>query len=140
MAMTDPSPQQTVRGLLVKPQWTFKFVPGEVVWEVRSFNCNVLKKGDECFLIETAAGQNSHKIPLLKVVGKLRFIQNLKKDNSVFSRFFDKHKVSTEEFAKLRASQTRQTDFWISWEFEVLERFETPLYIPWGNDLWMDIY
>lgn len=121
------------RGLLVKPEWTFKFQPGNVVWEIRSFHCRILKPLEECYLIESAQGQNVHGLPLLKVMAKLRFKQNHKYPHYDFNAFYHMHKVPEKDYQKLRASQGK-SEFWVAWEFDVLHLLDTPMYIPWGND------
>ena len=71
---------------------------------------------------------------LLRALAQLVFKGCHEIKHTDFHRFFIKHHVSAEAYAKLRKSWKASLDHCYAWEFDVPRWYNVPLYFAYGNE------
>lgn len=122
-------------GLLIRPEYAQQFFTCGKTLEIRSKPIKFLERGDGVVLV--SSGKGSNRVCL----GILRFIQSLKIEDCDFSRYYDCHKLSEEDYKCLKAGWKKaDQESCFAWHFEPVHCFDEPLHFNRrfiGTEVWM---
>jgi hypothetical protein len=127
---------KAVRGLLLHPHTMVKFLETGKSIDVRNFNCRCVKPGDELYLLETgadAAAKNTHGVACVRVVARMRFLENVTIRHEDMHLFADATQISDDEYTAFRSSLKTDKGSCVGWRLELLDILSPSLFLPWGN-------
>ena len=127
----------TERGLLLKPDWAELFASGKKCLEIRNYFCRCLKVGDSVSIVASAQGKNSRGVTVLKILGSMKFVQNISIEEKDFKKFFNQHRVSQttfKEFLSTWSSGKSKSVKVVGWEFSDIQKFDVPKWIKWNHE------
>lgn len=125
-----------MRGLIVHSVHMDKILAGEKKYEIRNTACQCLGKLEEFYLLRVppkGQGKNINGQSVLEVVGTAIFQGHHFIRHEDFDQFYHFHKVSPEQYEKMRKSWKRDTGGCYAWELELGFVFNPPRYLPSGN-------
>ena len=126
-------------GLLVKSEFARRFVEGpedsRKVMEIRSRAVTFLSPEDRIILLSTSGGTGFRR-----ALAILEFEMCIKIPDAKFSKYFQLHQVSEEEFAKYKGSLSKPSDHLFGYQFALVHTFpDEPILQTKGGEIWVDV-
>ena len=124
-------------GLLVKSEFARRFVEGpedsRKVMEIRSRAVTFLSPEDRIILLSTSGGTGFRR-----ALAILEFEMCIKIPDAKFSKYFQLHQVSEEEFAKYKGSLSKPSDHLFGYQFALVHTFpDEPILQTKGGEIWV---
>lgn len=119
------------RGLLISSEHIRKFMDPVLqrkTAEIRNFNCRVLKKGDEFYLVESGL-KNKDRRGVWRVWAKAQFGGNQYVPHEELEKFYIQHRCNRKDYEAVRSNWSNDKGGFYMWNIKVVEIFQTPIYV-----------
>ena len=131
-----PVSAESMRGLIIHSAHMNKILSGEKTYEIRNMALQCVSVDEEFYLLRVppkGQGRNIHGQSVLEVVGTAIFKGCHFMRHEDFDSFEKFHKVSAEQYSKMRKNWKRDNGGCYAWELELGFLIQPPRYLPSGS-------
>lgn len=127
-ALSEPA----LRGLIVNHNFAWRFFRDGKTLELKNTQCRCVAINQPFYLVESGVGQNHDGVGVMRILGRLQFLGNMKLEWATLDKHFDEHRCSKTELGNLKSSWRKQSDTLVGWKVCVEDVFSQPLYVRAG--------
>lgn len=131
--MPPRSADGRLHGLLIQSGPMAKILDGSKTYEIRNMYCRCVEADSPLYLIrvpEKGMGKNANGQSCLEVVGRAIFRSNIFIQHDEFQSFEEFHRVSADDYAKMRKAWNKDHGGCVAWMLDLKEKFENPVWLP----------